>query len=55
MGLARVAAAVHYPSDVAGSAFPAVVPSVLAVLLTPPVLARVPVPLVRALGIHQRC
>lgn len=37
IGAARVAAAVHYPSDIAGSALIAAVTSVLALLARPPV------------------
>jgi undecaprenyl-diphosphatase len=37
IGAARVAAAVHYPSDIAGSALIATVTSVLALLVRPPV------------------
>jgi undecaprenyl-diphosphatase len=37
IGAARVAAAVHYPSDIAGSALIAAVTSILALLVRPPV------------------
>lgn len=43
VGAARVAAAIHYPTDILGSAAIAVVPSVLGLSLAPPLLARLPV------------
>lgn len=41
IGFSRVAAAVHYPSDILGSAAIAIVPSVLGLVLVPIVLSRV--------------
>jgi undecaprenyl-diphosphatase len=43
VGAARVAAAIHYPTDILGSALVAVVPTVIGLRLTPPSLARLPV------------
>ena len=42
VGAARVAAAIHYPSDILGSALVAVIPTVVGLRLTPPLLARLP-------------
>jgi undecaprenyl-diphosphatase len=42
VGVARVAAAIHYPTDIVGSALIATFPTVLGVRLTPPGLARLP-------------
>lgn len=42
VGAARVAAAIHYPTDIVESALIAALPTVLGIRLTPPGLARLP-------------
>jgi len=42
VGAARVAAAIHYPTDILGSAAIAAVPTAIGIRLTPPGLARLP-------------